>query len=382
MKYLKALLFASVLPVAVLAQVDTSSQHFYLFTYFKNLEQDKGARLAVSSDGINWQIYNNEQPVFTPTLTNEHLCRDPYTYFDSTTGVFHIVWTDGWETKSIGYATSKDLKTWTTQTELPLGTKIPNCACMWAPEIFFDDIKDSFMVYWSTDVGVNGKRSYYSLTKDFKNFSAPIKFFDPGYTVIDDDILKADEGKYYIFFKDERDPAQAGTQAKNIHYVYGTKPEGPWSAVSKWISTPGCEGPSAIKIGNEVRVYFDPYTNPPSSYRMVKVTNLDTTASPWPQGDILKTAAGNFLYNHGHIIEIPKVKVLQLLYGIADPKSYSPWTVYPGDSMHVADPPRTPLQDIPEGKRNTGCGTGVGLAFLPPIFFKIAASRNRKRRKG
>jgi hypothetical protein len=47
---------------------------------------------------------------------------------------------------------------------------------------------------------------------------------------------------------------------------------------------------------------------------MVTVTNLDTTASPWPQGAILTTATSNFSYNHCGIIEIPRIYVMHLLY--------------------------------------------------------------------
>ena len=380
MKYMKVLIFALALPTAVLTQVDTNSQHFYLFTYFLNSVDQAGARIAVSSDAVNWQKINNENPIFTPALSNEHRMRDPYTFYDTLTGVFHLVWTTGWNTTNIGYATSKDLITWTTQTIIPLGEKIRGCSCCWAPEIFYDDLKDSFMIYWSTDVGANGKRTYYSLTNNFKDFTAPKKFFDPGYTVIDNDMIKVAAGKYYMFFKDERDPAEAGTQAKNIHYVYGTTPQGPWSGISPWITTPGCEGPCAIKIGDEFRVYFDPYINFTSTYRVVTVNNLDTNASPWPQGSILKAGSGNFLYNHGHIIEIPRVKVMQLLYGVPDQTSYAAWIVFPPSSISVNDPPAAPLASIPEGKLNCGCGTGVGLAFFPPVFFKLCAHRRRKKR--
>jgi hypothetical protein len=377
MKYLKVLMFALAMSFAVSAQVDTNSQHFYLFTYFINTNDQAGARIAISSDAVNWQKINNELPILTPIISNEHRMRDPYTYYDSLTGVFHLVWTTGWTQQSIGYAAVKDLRDWRScvQKVLPVGAKIPNCACCWAPEIFHDDIKDSFMIYWSTERGTNGKRIYYCMTKDFKSITDPILFFDPGYSVIDADILKVDTTKYYMFFKDERDPAAAGKQAKNLHYVYGPTPQGPWNQgswdkVSPPITTPGCEGPSAIKIGNEYCLYFDPYFDFTSTYRMVKVTDLTTTTFPWPQGNVLKTASDNFLFSHGHIIEIPRAKVVQLLKGTQDTTTYDPWEL---PTVLTAD-------GYPLGKRNCGCGTGVGLAFVPPIFFKALANRKRKNR--
>jgi hypothetical protein len=149
---------------------------------------------------------------------------------------------------------------------------------------------------------------------------------------------------------------------KNIHYVHGTSPRGPWSAVSNTITNVGCEGPSAIRVGNEYRVYFDPFSDFGSTYRMVKVTSLDTTASPWPQGDTLKTGTSIFQYSHGSIIEIPKKYVMHLLYGVEIQAS-------------------VPDDGIPLGKANCGCGAGAGLAFVPPVFFKAMAYRKRKKKK-
>jgi hypothetical protein len=382
MKQLKVLMFALALSFAASADVvDTNSQHFYLFTYFINLEQERGARIAISSDGVNWQKINNEAPIFPPIIGQgeKPLCRDPYTCYDPRTGVFHLVWTSGWIQQNIGYAAVKDLRDWdkVVQEKLKVSAKITDCKCTWAPEIFRDTVKDSFMIYWSTERGTNGKRSYYCMTKDFKNFSDPVLFFDPGYSVIDDDILKVDSATYYMFFKDERDPAAAGKQSKNLHYVYGPTPQGPWNQgtwdkVSPPISTPGCEGPCAIKIGTEYRVYFDPYYDPTSTYRMLKVTNLAAT-TPWPQGDVLKTASGNFLYSHGHIIEIPRVKVMQLLYGAPDT------TIYPDPTWVIHF--KLSADKYPLGKQNCGCGTGVGLAFFPPLWFKAMAYRKRKKKK-
>jgi hypothetical protein len=378
MKCLKVLMFALALSFAASAQVvDTNSQHFYLFTYFMNANDQAGARMAVSSDAINWQKINNEQPVIVPTLSNEHRMRDPYTCYDPRSGVFHLVWTTGWTQQNIGYAAVKDLRTWenAVQVALPVSSKIPNCACTWAPEIFFDAAKDSFMIYWSTERGTNGKRIYYCMTKDFKSVSDPILFFDPGYSVIDADILKADSVRYYMFFKDERTPQEAGKPSKNLHYVYGTAPQGPWTpaAGSSAITSPGCEGPSAIKIGSEYWIYFDPYFDFSSTYRLLKVTDLATTTFPWPQGDVLKTASGNFLFSHGHIIEIPRVKVMELLYNITDPTVYDSTWVLPTN-------PALDANKYPLGKQNCGCGTGVGLAFIPPLWFKAMANRKRKKK--
>jgi hypothetical protein len=303
----RGVLGACVAYACAVGQVDTNSDRFYLMTYFLNSSENAGTRLALSSDGLKWQKYNGEAAVITPSVGSK-LMRDPMIYFEPATGLFHLVWTTGWSDQLIGYASSKDLKEWSKQTQVTVGAKIANCKCCWAPEIFYDDIKDSCMIFWSTETGSAGKRTYYVMTRDFKTFTDPVKFFDPGYTEIDASMLKVAAGSYYLFFKDERD---AG---KNIHFVHGSTPQGPWSAVSKAITDAGCEGPSAVKIGGEYRVYFDPYGNSNKSYRMVKTTNLDTSASPWQGGAALKAGSSDFGYSHGSIIEIPRPYVMHLLF--------------------------------------------------------------------
>ncbi|MBN2037380.1 MAG: glycoside hydrolase family 43 protein [Chitinispirillaceae bacterium] len=304
------------MPIPVNSVVDTNSQTYYLFTYFINLEEGLGARLALSSDGINFHQHIDGRPILAPLVGVEKLMRDPTIYFEASTETFHMVWTCGWNETGIGYSSSKDLKNWTPQRFLPVGEKITGCACCWAPEIFYDDIKDSLMIFWSTEVGVDGKRAYYVMTKDFQTFSDPAKLFDPGYTEIDAQILKVDEDKYYMFFKDERTSVQAMRQAKNIHYVYGPTPQGPWSGESNGLTAVGYEGPCAIIIGDEVRLYSDPYMDFASTNRMyaVKVADLDASNKLWPVGPTLKTATGNFNWNHSSIIEIPRKYVMHLVF--------------------------------------------------------------------
>jgi hypothetical protein len=379
MDHLKVFLVTLALSVAASAQLDTNSQHYYLFSYFFNDDDDAGARLAVSTDAVFWHKINNEDPIIVPKLSNEKLMRDPCTYFDARSGVFHMVWTTGWNQQTIGYAAVKDLRDWknSVQIEIPVGKNIPNCACCWAPEIFFDDVTDSFMVFWSTERGTAGKRGYYCMTKDFKNFTESTLFFDPGYSVIDETILKVADNDYYMFFKDERTSAEAGKMAKNIHFVTSTKPQGPWSldgpwdGVSKPISNPGMEGPSALKIGDEYWIVFDPFTNFSNTYRSVRTTNLARDSFPWPQGPVFKTETGNFLFSHGTPLEIPRAKFMQLLYGTPDPTTYAlAWEVLLADTTET----------YPLGKRNTGCGTGVGLALFPPLFFKAISLRKRRKK--
>jgi hypothetical protein len=349
MRSLKTGLLTLILSVALAAQIDTNSQHYYVFVYFVQgeVEQSLGARLAFSTDAVNWEKYSDEKPVIVPKVAKGEspLMRDPNILYDPNTGVFHLTWTTGWNQDNVGYSSSADLINWSEQVMIPVGQKIDGCHCCWAPEFFYDDIKDSVMLYWSTDRGIHGKEAFYSMTKDFKNYTIPKTCFSPKdedgnvYSIIDENLLKVADKKYYLFFKDERKAADAGKVCQNIHFVFGPTPQGPWwkgpwDDVSNPISTPGTEGPTSIIMGDEVRVYFDPYMNHSSTdrSRVIKLANLIGDSAPqissFTPGPVMKTASGNFLPSNGTILEVPRAKVMQALYGIKDntnyPKSWTP----------------------------------------------------------
>jgi hypothetical protein len=308
---LRTVLAAAVVSLSaagVSAQVDTG--HYFLMTYFKNLYPPQndmaGVFFATSTDGMNWVELNGGAPIIAGSPITEKLCRDPMTYYDASTMTFHVIYTTGWTTKEIGYTSLlaadgknfKDQKNWTAQIPMHVSDSIPNAICTWAPEIFWDDIQNKYMIYWSTDAGGIGKRAYYVFTTDFKTYTKPVKFFDPGFTEIDGTILKVADGNYYFIFKDERD---AG---KTLFYVTGPTPQGPWSAITGPITSAilaGVEGPTAHKYGSEYRVYFDPYSTR-ASYRMVKSTDLVT----WTDGLMIKAGGANFYFSHCNIIELPK----------------------------------------------------------------------------
>jgi hypothetical protein len=313
MRLLKISIFVIVaMSGSLFAQTDTG--HYYLMSYFKNVYPPSndmaGGFFALSTDAMNWTELNNGAPIIPGSPIGEKLMRDPFIYFDAPTMTFHLVYTTGWTMKGLGYmrftiADGKDFKNfkdWDTldaqgnqQIPVNVSEKIPGSICTWAPEIFWDDLQNKYMIYWSTDAGA-GKRAYYVLTSDFKTFTDPVKFFDPGYTEIDGDLLKVADHNYYFFFKDERDVGL------RLYYVTGTTPQGPWGSISAAITTlQGVEGPSSIKIGDEYRVYFDPYAAR-QNYRMVKSTDLIT----WKDGGTIKAEGTNFYFSHCNVTEIPK----------------------------------------------------------------------------
>jgi hypothetical protein len=260
-----------------------------LFVYFKE-PANMGVFFATSSDGYRWQTLNGGN-VWFPVEHAGALIRDPFL----TRGPdreFHMVWTWAWRGTSIGYAHSPDLVHWSEQREIPLMAGTPGTANTWAPEIYWDAAKSRWLVVWSSVVAgrQEGNRLYKATTTDFKTFSTPEIFFDPGYMVIDGTILAAN-GKYYLVFKDERaDPLR-----KLIRIAQGPTLEGPWGNVTDALTESWSEGPSAIKVGGEYLIYYDHYREP-RRYEAIRSTDLDHWTSVTDRMQLPENAKhGSFL---------------------------------------------------------------------------------------
>jgi len=254
----------------------------FLFSSFRRNGQD-GLHLAYSRDGYHWTALNNDKPYLAPQIgEKEKLMRDPF-ILPGPDGTFHLVWTTGWQDKKgIGYARSKDLVHWSEQKAIPVMANEPKARNCWAPELFYDDVKKQFLIFWSTTIpgrfpetdstGDNGynHRIYYCTTKDFETFSPTKLLFDGGFNVIDATMLKAN-GKYYLIVKDET----AKPVKKNLRIAVGDNPEGPFANVSEPFTISWVEGPSVAKIGDDYIVYFDHYARP-QYYGAMKSKDLKT----------------------------------------------------------------------------------------------------------
>ncbi|MDX1285992.1 MAG: glycoside hydrolase family 43 protein [Draconibacterium sp.] len=245
--------------------VSAQEKSVYLFSYFMNNGED-GLHLAYSYDGLKWEALNNNKSFLTPRVGKDKLMRDPC-IIQGPEGNFHMVWTVSWKEKSIGYAFSEDLIHWSEQKALPVmehEQKARNC---WAPEVFYDDDSEQYIVFWSTTIpgrfpktekkGDDGHnhRMYYITTKDFEEISETKLFYDQDFNVIDGTLVKEND-EYILFLKDEtRKPPE-----KNIRIARSKKLTGKYSKPTKPITgNYWSEGPTPIKIGEYWYVYFDKY---------------------------------------------------------------------------------------------------------------------------
>ncbi|MBN2064960.1 MAG: family 43 glycosylhydrolase [Sedimentisphaerales bacterium] len=247
--------------------VTSADDKAYIFSYFKDNGQD-GLHLAYSYDGLTWAVLKNDTSFLIPEIGSK-LMRDP-SVVQGPDGMFHMVWTTGWHDNGIGLAHSTDLVNWSQQQFLPVMAHEPTAKNCWAPEIFYDDVTQTYIIYWATTIpgrfpktdnpkDDNNHRMYCIKTRDFKEFTPTELFFDPGFNVIDAFIAKDQaSGKYAMVVKNETKHPKA---QKNLSITMADKAAGPYGKVSKPITGKyWAEGPSLLRVDNLWYIYFDKYT--------------------------------------------------------------------------------------------------------------------------
>lgn len=287
----------------------------YLFAFFYHDREGEGFRLAWSADGYKFEILNDGKSYLHPTAGESKIMRDPC-IFRSTDGTFHLVWTTGWTGKTIGYASSKDLIHWSEQKTLPVMAHEPEAQNCWAPEIIWDDAKQDYLIFWSTTIlgrfpetAMSNKgpernhRIYATTTKDFVTYTPTKLLYDGGFNVIDATLSHDTDGSWLMFVKNE---TLSPHTEKNIRMIRGATAEGPWSPASPAITGDyWAEGPTAIKVDGEYRVYFDKHRL--DAIGMVRSRDLKT----WE--DVSAKVVMPAHARHGCIMAVPREIVENLM---------------------------------------------------------------------
>jgi len=255
LKKICVLVFISLVLLSCRAQ-----KNVYLFTSF-NEPASAGLRLLYSHDAYHWTDLNH---IFLkPEIGEAKIMRDP-SIQQGPDGTYHLVYTTAWKNdKGIGYAESKDLIHWSPEQHIELMADEPTAVNAWAPELFYDDIAKDFIITWASTVPFrfakgeedenNNHRLYYTVTKDFKTFTPAKLFLDPGFSVIDPEIVKVAKGKYVLVMKDNTRPN------RNILVATSANPLGPYTNYSKRFTEMYSEGPTMTKAGNSWLIYYDSY---------------------------------------------------------------------------------------------------------------------------
>lgn len=246
-----------------------------MFTSFREPATD-GLRFLYSYDGYNWESL--EHVFLKPEAGPSKLMRDP-SIVQGPDGTYHLVWTTGWRgDQGFGYAHSKDLVHWSEQQFIPVMEHEPTTVNVWAPELYYDEEKEQFVIIWASTIpyrfprGVedenNNHRMYYTTTKDFKTFSQANLFLDPEFSVIDAVIVKRGKGDYVQVLKDNTRPN------RNLKVAFSNKALGPYTNVSEAFTGNFIEGPTVVKIGSEYLIYYDVYEQ--KKYGAKKTTDFKT----------------------------------------------------------------------------------------------------------
>jgi len=234
-------------------------KELYLFTSFHE-PADEGLRFMYSEDGYSWDSIPG---IFLiPELGNQQLMRDP-SIVKGPDNIYHLVWTTSWKGDlGFGYAQSEDLIHWSEQKMIPAMSD-STTVNVWAPDIFYDDADDKYMIVWASCVPgkfengeedeYNNHRLYYLTTRDFETFSETKLFFDPGFSVIDAVIVKRNQNDYVLVLKDNTRPN------RNLRVAFAKSPVGPYTDISDPFTGEFIEGPTVTKVGEDYLIYFDMY---------------------------------------------------------------------------------------------------------------------------
>lgn len=213
----------------------------YLFAHFKEKITPDGESVyfSVSKDGLNWEEVNGGKPVLRSTESKMG-CRD-IEIVRLHTGGFVIITTDeciahrydenynvDWKvvnrtgSKSFCMWKTDDLVNFSQQQKIHFGRE--DFGCMWAPEVFFDEENEEYLIHWGSTVEADNYSHmsiYCSRTKDFETFSPPELFFTKDNEILDTHIVKID-GTYHMFYKNAERPSM------NMH-AYSDKLYGPYT---------------------------------------------------------------------------------------------------------------------------------------------------------
>ncbi len=212
----------------------------YLFSHFKEKITPDGEQVyfALSKDGFNWHQLNGGEPILTSTM-GEKGCRD-IEVVRLKNGGFVVLTTDlsiayrmdenyqvNWKevnstgSKCLCMWKSDDLITFSEQKRIYFGRD--DFGCLWAPEVFYDEIKDEYVIHWGSTVAEDNYTHmsiYCCTTKDFESFSEPKLFFTKDNEILDTHLVKIG-GTYHLFYKNaECPPMNMHATSDNLYGPY------------------------------------------------------------------------------------------------------------------------------------------------------------------
>lgn len=294
-----------IFPLLLISLLAGAQKKMYLFSTFRE-PATAGLYLASSSDGYHWDDLGGSY--LKPEIGQQKVMRDP-SVAQGPDGTFHLVWTSSWKGDlGFGYASTRDFIHWSAERFLPVMAYDTSTVNVWAPELFYDDVKQYFIIVWASTIPFkfekgqederNNHRLYYTTTKDFVTFTDTKLYFDPHFSVIDAMIVKRGKKDYVLVHKDNTRPF------RNLKVSFGESPLGPWSKSSEPFTPFKTEGPTVAKVGKDYLIYFDSYGD--KKYGAVKTSDFKTFKDV---SDQISLPEG---HKHGTIFMVDK-KIVEVL---------------------------------------------------------------------
>jgi pectinesterase len=203
------------------------------------------AGIMVSTDGLTWIASAS-----APPAKNARTAAGP-------DGMLHAVWTTG--DKKLWHATAQDPAHWSAAQSVEIMAD-QNALDLESPNLFYDEPRRQWIVTWSCTLARNAiqafqedvnhnPRIWYATTADFQTFSEPKLLFDNNYATRDAQIIHT--GWHYILLhNDNSRPMQ------NLRAAIADTPTGPWGPSTTAFTPKFTEVPTAIRIGDEWRIYW------------------------------------------------------------------------------------------------------------------------------
>ncbi|GGP77422.1 immunoglobulin-like domain-containing protein [Saccharothrix coeruleofusca] len=254
----------------------------YLFGYFTGEGTATGEQVHFAAsrgdNALKWDELNRGAPVLTSSLGDKGV-RDPFVIRSPEGDKFYLIATDlrmygngNWDlvqrkgSKHIEVWESTDLVNWSQQRHVRVS---PDTAGnTWAPEAYYDESIGAYVVFWASKIyaendpehtGNTYNKMLYATTRDFRTFSEPRVWVDPGHSVIDSTVIEHD-GVYYRYTKDERSntstaPCGKFILAEKSAQLRGTSYDFVADCVGKGAIRQG-EGPTVFKSNTGQKWYL------------------------------------------------------------------------------------------------------------------------------
>ena len=251
--------------------------------------------------------------------------RDPFIARDPEHG-FHMIWTCG--RRKIGYAFSEDLVEWSPQKSIPIWPGDTTVLNTWAPEMVYLEDSGQWLIFWSSTITTmfpetggqvenrKNHRIFSMKTADFKAFTEPELYYDPGYPVIDASLCPVGDEAVMIIKDERRWPLH-----KQLRAVKGRSYEGPWDPIGEPFTEPWTEGPSVLDLDTGYLVYYDSYQRP-QHMGAAFTTDFET----WT--DITDRLEIPHRYKHGSFLKISEEEY-RLLVAVLDSFNLATGAVLP-----------------------------------------------------